>query len=183
MVAGEDFCGMSAGMVKEDEVFQKVEESLFFADTAEHGLQFHAAGILLFEAFPFVEKFILTAESTDFGVMAILTFFTSVALTIVDSGFSQTLIRKESPTDGEYRSVLGFNVAMSAILYVVLVALAYPLATFYEQPVIATIAPIPPLIIPHISPTTSLQIVLVLLAFFISATHLLAPYILLAALA
>ena len=85
---------------------------------------------------------------TDFGVMAILTFFTSVALTIVDSGFSQTLIRKKSPTDGEYRSVLGFNVAMSAILYVVLVALAYPLARFYEQPVIADIAPVLFLVLP-----------------------------------
>ena len=72
----------------------------------------------------------------DFGVMAIMTFFTSVALTIVDSGFSQTLIRKAQPTDEEYRSVLGFNVVMSAILYVVLVALAYPLARFYEQHVI-----------------------------------------------
>lgn len=85
---------------------------------------------------------------TDFGVMAILTFFTSVALTIVDSGFSQTLIRKESPTDGEYRSVLGFNVVMSAILYLVLVALAYPLARFYEQPVIADIAPVLFLVLP-----------------------------------
>ena len=85
---------------------------------------------------------------TDFGVMAILTFFTSVALTIVDSGFSQTLIRKESPTDGEYRSVLGFNVAMSAILYLVLVALAYPLATFYDQPIISDIAPVLFLVLP-----------------------------------
>ena len=41
----------------------------------------------------------------DFGVMAIMTFFTSVALAIVDSGFSQTLIRKSAPTDEEYRSV------------------------------------------------------------------------------
>lgn len=84
----------------------------------------------------------------DFGVMSILTFFTSVALTIVDSGFSQTLIRKESPTDGEYRSVLGFNVAMSAILYVVLVAMAYPLARFYEQTVISDIAPVLFLVLP-----------------------------------
>ena len=84
----------------------------------------------------------------DFGVMAILTFFTSVALTIVDSGFSQTLIRKESPTDGEYRSVLGFNVAMSVILYVVLVAMAYPLARFYDQPIISDIAPVLFLVLP-----------------------------------
>ena len=38
----------------------------------------------------------------DFGIMAILTFFTSVALAIVDSGFSQTLIRKQNPSDEEY---------------------------------------------------------------------------------
>ena len=64
----------------------------------------------------------------DFGVMAIMTFFTSVALTIVDSGFSQTLIRKAQPTDEEYRSVLGFNVIVSIVLYVVLVAISTPLA-------------------------------------------------------
>ena len=51
----------------------------------------------------------------DFVVMAIMTFFTSVALTIVDSGFSQTLIRKAQPTDEEYRSVLQFNIVTSLI--------------------------------------------------------------------
>ena len=34
-------------------------------------MQLHTAGILLFKAFPFVEKFVFTAESTDFGVMAV----------------------------------------------------------------------------------------------------------------
>ena len=38
----------------------------------------------------------------DFGVMAIMTFFTSVAVAFVDSGFWQTLIRKTNPTDEEY---------------------------------------------------------------------------------
>ena len=77
----------------------------------------------------------------DFGVMAIMTFFTSVALTIVDSGFSQTLIRKSDPTDADYASVLGFNLITAIILYVVLVALSVPIATFYDQPVIADVAP------------------------------------------
>ena len=85
---------------------------------------------------------------SDFGVMAIMTFFTSVALAIVDSGFSQTLIRKAEPTDEEYRSVLGFNVAISLLLYVALVALARPLATLYDSPVIADIAPILFLVLP-----------------------------------
>ena len=85
---------------------------------------------------------------SDFGVMAIMTFFTSVALAIVDSGFSQTLIRKAEPSDEEYRSVLVFNVVVSLLLYVVLVALAKPLATLYASPVIADIAPVLLLVLP-----------------------------------
>ena len=84
----------------------------------------------------------------DFGVMAILTFFTSVALTIVDSGFSQTLIRKASVTDGDYRSVLRFNVVMSLLLYVVLTALARPIASMYDAEAIAIVAPVLFLVLP-----------------------------------
>ena len=84
----------------------------------------------------------------DFGVMAIMTFFTSVALTIVDSGFSQTLIRKQNPSDEEYRSVLGFNVVASLVLYVVAVAIAAPIADFYDRPVIEEIAPVLFLVLP-----------------------------------
>ena len=84
----------------------------------------------------------------DFGVMAIMTFFTSVSLAIVDSGFSQTLIRKESPTDEEYRSVLRFNVVVSVVLYALLVILAKPLAQLYASPTIAQIAPVLFLVLP-----------------------------------
>lgn len=84
----------------------------------------------------------------DFGVMAIMTFFTSVALAIVDSGFSQALIRKESPSDSDYRTVLYFNLAMSVVLYGVLVAVAYPVAMLYDAPVIWTIAPVLFLVLP-----------------------------------
>ena len=84
----------------------------------------------------------------DFGIMAIMTFFTSVALAIVDSGFSQTLIRKPHPTDTEYRTVLGFNVVVSLVLYVVFLALSSPLATLYDAPVIRDIAPVLFLVLP-----------------------------------
>ena len=84
----------------------------------------------------------------DFGIMAIMTFFTSVALTIVDSGFSQTLIRKTSPTDEEYRSVLYFNIIVAVILYLLFIAIARPLAMLYEAPEIAHIAPVLFLVLP-----------------------------------
>lgn len=84
----------------------------------------------------------------DFGVMAILTFFTSVALTIVDSGFSQTLIRKREPSDSDYRSVFLFNVVVALVLYFVLWALAAPIARFYGHSVIRDVAPVLFLLLP-----------------------------------
>lgn len=84
----------------------------------------------------------------DFGVMAILTFFTSVALTIVDSGFSQTLIRKKEPSESDYRSVFAFNVVVALMLYFVLWALAAPIARFYGHSVISDVAPVLFLLLP-----------------------------------
>lgn len=84
----------------------------------------------------------------DFGVMAIMTFFTSVSLAIVDSGFSQTLIRKSSPTDEEYRSVLTFNVVVAVVLYALLVAISPLVARLYDAPIIADIAPVLFLVLP-----------------------------------
>lgn len=84
----------------------------------------------------------------DFGVMAIMTFFTSVALAIVDSGFSQTLIRKANPTEEEYHSVLIFNIVVSLALYAILTAAAYPIAGLYDSPAIWTIAPVLFLVLP-----------------------------------
>lgn len=84
----------------------------------------------------------------DFGVMAIMTFFTSVTLAIVDSGFSQALIRKQEPTEEEYRSVLRFNIVVSVLLYALLVAIAPPLSRLYDSPIIADIAPVLFLVLP-----------------------------------
>ena len=84
----------------------------------------------------------------DFGVMAIMTFFTSVALAIVDSGFSQTLIRKANPTEEEYHSVFIFNIVVSLALYAILTAAAYPIASLYDSPAIWTIAPVLFLVLP-----------------------------------
>lgn len=84
----------------------------------------------------------------DFGIMAILTFFTSVALSIVDSGFSQTLIRKQNPSDEEYKSVLGFNVSVSVFLYVLLMIATPYIARFYGHSVIADVAPVLFLVLP-----------------------------------
>jgi O-antigen/teichoic acid export membrane protein len=105
---------------------------------------------LLTMAIQMVVSIIVARElmPSDFGIMAIMTFFTSVALSIVDSGFSQALIRKEAPTESDYRTVLLFNIITSVVLYIVLVALSYPVARIYSTSVITDIAPILFLILP-----------------------------------
>ena len=84
----------------------------------------------------------------DFGVMAIMTFFTAVALVVVDSGFSQTLLRKESPTNDDYKSVFVFNLVVSVALYVLFVAVSPLLARYYNLAIISEIAPVLFLLLP-----------------------------------
>lgn len=84
----------------------------------------------------------------DFGVVAVLTAFAAFALVVVDSGFSQTLIRKAEPTEEEYKAVFLFNIGVSAALYVLLTALAPAAARYYGMPVIARIAPVLFLLVP-----------------------------------
>lgn len=68
VVASKDLGGAAAGVVIEDEVFKQVEEVFFPADAAQHGLQRDAAGLLLVEALPLVEKLVLAAEGAHLGL-------------------------------------------------------------------------------------------------------------------
>lgn len=84
----------------------------------------------------------------DYGVMAILTVFATLSLVVVDSGFSQILIRSEAPSDDDYRSVFGFNLLAAGALYFVMWGLAPLLARLYDQPLLLEIAPILFLLLP-----------------------------------
>ena len=84
----------------------------------------------------------------DFGVLAILTFFTALMAVVVDSGFSQTLIRKTEPTESDYKSVFLFNIVTSLVLYAVMTALSPAIAAYYNLPVISKIAPVLFLLLP-----------------------------------
>lgn len=77
----------------------------------------------------------------DMGIMAVLTVFTTLAQVVVDSGFSQTLIRKAAPTAEEYRAVFRFNILSSLILYALLSIASPAIARYYGWPLLATVAP------------------------------------------
>ena len=78
----------------------------------------------------------------DMGIMAVLTVFISLAQLVVDSGFSQTLIRKSDPSEGDYVAVFRFNILSSVALYLLLTAVAPFVASYYGWPQLATVAPV-----------------------------------------
>ncbi len=84
----------------------------------------------------------------DFGVLAILTFFTALSIVVIDSGYSQTLIGKTEPTDTDYKSVFIFNIGVSIALYALLVAISPLIASYYNLPIITRIAPVLMLLLP-----------------------------------
>ncbi|TDS08441.1 lipopolysaccharide biosynthesis protein [Sphingobacterium paludis] len=61
---------------------------------------------------------ILTPD--DFGVLAVLIIFTTVATTFVDSGLATSLVRSPKVEDNEYSTMFVFNLAVSILLYGIL---------------------------------------------------------------
>ncbi len=89
---------------------------------------------------------LLTQE--DLGLMAILTAVSVVMLVIVDSGFSQALIRRREPSQADFKSVFFFNVGVSVALYVLCVAATPAAARFYDMPELVPLAPVFFLLLP-----------------------------------
>lgn len=76
----------------------------------------------------------------DLKVLAILMAFSSFALVVVDSGFSQMLVRKQQPSQQELKSVFLYNLTVSGVIYGLLVAAAPHLARYYAMPQLGEVA-------------------------------------------
>lgn len=84
----------------------------------------------------------------DLKVLAILMAFSSFALVLVDSGFSQMLVRKQQPSQSDLKSVFFYNLTISAAIYALLVAVTPRLATYYAMPALGEVAALFFLMIP-----------------------------------
>ena len=70
----------------------------------------------------------------DFGLVGMLAIFIAVAQSLIDSGFSQALIRKQDRTEIDNSTVFYFNIVVSVLLYALFYAIAPWVACFYEEP-------------------------------------------------
>ncbi|HTH96745.1 MAG TPA: lipopolysaccharide biosynthesis protein [Stellaceae bacterium] len=76
---------------------------------------------------------------TAIGVVTLATVFIDMSVLISDGGLADTLIRHESPTDRTYSTAFWANLALGLGMAAVVIALAHPLALFYEMPDLETI--------------------------------------------
>lgn len=73
-------------------------------------------------------------EPKDFGLVGMLTIFMAVSQSLIDSGFSQALIRKIDRTETDQCTVFYFNIVVSICLYLILFLIAPFVADFYNEP-------------------------------------------------
>lgn len=76
---------------------------------------------------------------TEYGIMAIITIFIAVSTSIVDSGFSNALIRKVHIERVDYNTVFFFNLVVSFILYIVLYVAAPAISIFFKEAVLTEV--------------------------------------------
>lgn len=72
----------------------------------------------------------------EYGIVGMVTIFIAVSQSLIDSGFSQALIRKQDRTQVDNSTVFYFNIAVGIILYFTLFFCAHPIARFYDEPIL-----------------------------------------------
>lgn len=73
---------------------------------------------------------------SDYGAIAMLAIFMSVAQTFIDSGFSNALIRKQDRTEADNATAFYFNIGVGVLAYGLLYLAAPYVARFYQTPVL-----------------------------------------------
>ena len=70
----------------------------------------------------------------DYGIIGMLAIFLAVSQSLIDSGFSQALIRKQNRAEIDNCTVFYFNIVVSALLYLILYISSPFVADFYNTP-------------------------------------------------
>lgn len=69
----------------------------------------------------------------EFGIIGIVLAFTAIAQIIVDSGFSNALIRENETTEEDYSTVFYYNVIASFVIYGIIFIAAKYVGIFYDD--------------------------------------------------
>lgn len=101
-----------------------------------HGIRWTAVENLLSVLFGVATVAILARllQPHDFGLMAVVTVVVGLSLVFADLGISNALIHQQEVDEAQLSTLYWLNVLGGAAIYLVLLALAVPLARFYGEP-------------------------------------------------
>lgn len=71
---------------------------------------------------------------SDYGLVGMVLIFVHIAQSLVDSGFSQALIRKQDSDETDNSTTFYFNLVIGAVLYIAMWFLAPVISRFYDEP-------------------------------------------------
>ena len=72
---------------------------------------------------------------SDFGAIALIMVFITIANVFVSNGFGSALVQKKDADNIDFSSVFFANLGVSIIIYIIIFALAPYVAEFYSMPV------------------------------------------------
>lgn len=99
------------------------------------GVGWSAADALLGQGVTFIVGLVLARllSPDEYGLIGICLIFTTVLNGIIDSGFSNALIRKKEVSDEDYNTMFTTNMVISIILYVLLFVSAPLVSNFFHR--------------------------------------------------
>ena len=105
-------------------------------DKTVKGVGWSAADAFLGQGVTFLVGILLARllSPAEYGLIGIVTIFTTVLTGIVDSGFSTALIRKKDVTDDDYNTMFITNMVMSIVMFAILFLSAPLIAQFFGRP-------------------------------------------------
>lgn len=84
----------------------------------------------------------------DYGLINMLTIFTTLGTVLIDAGFGQALIQRQDTSRKQESTVFFFNIFLSLIIYVIGFFSAPLIANFYNQPQLVSISRVIFLLLP-----------------------------------
>lgn len=70
----------------------------------------------------------------EFGLIGMLTIFIAISQSLINSGFTQALIRKKDCTQTDYSTVFYFNLVLGVFFYFILFCSAESISRFFNEP-------------------------------------------------
>lgn len=75
----------------------------------------------------------------EYGIMGMIAIFIAISTSIIDSGFSNALIRKVHVKQIDYNTVFYFNLIVSIVLYLLLFISAPAIGLFFKEPILVDV--------------------------------------------